>query len=173
METGEDTARPRPWGSYPRGGLRPRTAARPTSHSHAWLSLSWGPSRSPAPPRTAPPPPDARGCQTWPHPSPQIFWFVDAGMVRAGWLSEPVQAEGPTGLHPHAKSSQAVGTRTAHEKEKLGAPGQLKGREGHDPVAMSALGIGVAGGASSPCIGTGGSSPRLAPQVGNLMLTVF
>lgn len=58
------------------------------------------------------------------------------------------------------------------KRKKLAAPGQLKGREGRDPVAMSALGIGVAGGASSPRIGTGGSSPRLTPQVGNLMLIV-
>lgn len=56
--------------------------------------------------------------ERWPHPFPRVFWFVDAEMVRAGWLSEPVQAEGPIGLHPHARCSQVVGIRAAREKEK-------------------------------------------------------
>lgn len=103
------------------------------------LSASWGTSGSSLyPQRHIPPPTDARGCRTRSHLFPRF-----AGLQMLRW-SGPVRAEGPTALHPRAKSRQEVGTGPLVRRRYAVGSGGPKGKGGPGPSATSALGITVA-----------------------------
>ena len=70
------------------------------------------------------------------------FLVCRCDLVRAGWLSEPIQAEGPIGFHLSAMSSQVLGTRAAHEKkEAVSLVNSKKG--GLRSISHVSLGISV------------------------------
>lgn len=131
MEALEDAACPRSYGSRLCGVCIPQP--RPGSPS-------WGISGSPL----TLPPSDACGCGRL-APALPLGFLVCRGQEGQGcWLSEPVQAERPEGLRPHAESSHVVATRAAHESERAWELwASSKEREDGDPRATSALGIGV------------------------------